>query len=213
MPGYNFQIVVARDKMLGEKPSLLKVTIIDSIGSRFIKHPTNSGSGYGHRAASGSAAVGAAFALATPPYGVDPAIIEPFSSANGVPILFDKNGTRLAEPEIRRQPKFTGPDGTSTTFFGSDNLFFGTSAAAPHVAGVAALMLEANPKLGPRKIHGILEKTASNMSDPSIPGLEKGFDFRTGHGFVNASAAVEAVLPVGVGRKRVLRAESESIHA
>jgi hypothetical protein len=38
----------------------------------------------------------------------------------------------------------------------------------------------------------ILEDTASDMNDKTIPGREVGFDFRTSHGFVVASAAVEA---------------------
>jgi hypothetical protein len=41
----------------------------------------------------------------------------------------------------------------------------------------------------------ILKKTATEMSDPIIPGSEKqNFDFRTGYGFVNASAAFEELL-------------------
>jgi subtilisin family serine protease len=58
----------------------------------------------------------------------------------------------------------------------------GTSMAAPHVAGIIALMLEANPALGWREIKTILEKTATNVGDLA--------DWETGAGYANAYAAV-----------------------
>lgn len=93
----------------------------------------------------------------------DPACLSPISSAGGTPILFDIAGNRLATPEIRLKPGLVGPDGVNTTFFGFDTSrddddsdgvfetgeegefpnFFGTSAAAPHIASVAALMVDA----------------------------------------------------------------------
>lgn len=58
----------------------------------------------------------------------------------------------------------------------------GTSMAAPHVAGIIALMLEANPQLTWREVIEILEDTATNM-----PGREP---WEVGAGYVNAYAAV-----------------------
>lgn len=58
----------------------------------------------------------------------------------------------------------------------------GTSMAAPHTAGVVALMLEANPRLTWREVIDILESTATNM-----PGRE---DWEVGAGYINAYAAV-----------------------
>lgn len=55
--------------------------------------------------------------------------------------------------------------------------------ACPHVAGIAALMLEANPMLEWRAIKAILQRT-------SVPMTEK--KFRAGAGYVNAHAAVAA---------------------
>ena len=62
----------------------------------------------------------------------------------------------------------------------------GTSMAAPHVAGVVALMLEANPSLTPDEIRSILVATATAM--PGCPATD------CGAGYTNAFAAVEAAL-------------------
>ncbi len=62
----------------------------------------------------------------------------------------------------------------------------GTSMSAPHISGVVALMLEADPSLNWSDVKRILQNTATNM-----PGLEP---WEAGAGYVNAYAAVKAVL-------------------
>lgn len=62
----------------------------------------------------------------------------------------------------------------------------GTSMAAPHVAGIVALMLEADPTLSPLEVKEIIQATATNM-----PGYEA---WEVGAGYVNAYAAVDHVL-------------------
>ncbi len=62
----------------------------------------------------------------------------------------------------------------------------GTSMAAPHVAGVVALMLEANPRLTPSAVRSILMNTASPMATYA--------PWQVGGGLVNARAAVEEAL-------------------
>jgi serine protease AprX len=57
----------------------------------------------------------------------------------------------------------------------------GTSMAAPHVAGIAGMMLDLNPALAPLRVKEILQQTASPL--PYQP-------FEVGNGFVDAHAAV-----------------------
>lgn len=74
----------------------------------------------------------------------------------------------------------------------------GTSSATPTVAGVVALVLEANPNLGWRDVRNILAQTA-RKNDPLDPGwmLTKGtpvynYNHKYGFGVVDANAAVTA---------------------
>ena len=61
----------------------------------------------------------------------------------------------------------------------------GTSMATPHVAGIVALMLDANPALTADQVKTILQQTATN-----IPGREP---WEVGAGYVNAYAAVDHI--------------------
>ena len=62
----------------------------------------------------------------------------------------------------------------------------GTSMAAPHLAGIIAVLLEANPELGWREVKHILETTATNM-----PGNEP---WEVGAGHANVQAALAMAL-------------------
>ena len=81
-----------------------------------------------------------------------PSIPEYFTSPGPGTIYFDKNNNRLTPPEIRQQPSVAAVDGGNTSFFTSDSdsdadskpNFFGTSAAGPHAAALAALVLQAH---------------------------------------------------------------------
>jgi len=174
--------------------------------------------------------------LDTTPCG--PACLNDFSSAGGIATYLDALGHRLATAELRVNPGVTGPDGGNTTFFFFDSTwddddmdgrnsptstlvtpelddpqeefpnFFGTSASAPHVAAVAALMLERAAQLGvtlsSQQVYEILRETARPMSQrftslvpftlvaiDDVPG--ETFDFDSGYGFVDAVAALAAV--------------------
>jgi subtilisin family serine protease len=108
----------------------------------------------------------------------------------------------LAIPEIRDSPQITGPDGGNTSFFpaGGDSVndadsfpnFFGTSASAPHVAAVAALVLQRAAQLGisltPTQLYNILFNSTVDISGSG--GTTPGFDSRTGWGRLDANLAL-----------------------
>lgn len=93
---------------------------------------------------------------------------------------------------------------------GASQYYFvgGTSMASPHVAGVAALLLEKDSTLMQADVESILRTTADSLpfasaalvADPNVGGLvlvEWGFDGfgATGYGLVQADAALDAVSP------------------
>lgn len=84
--------------------------------------------------------------------------------------------------------------------------FNGTSAAAPQVAGVAALMLSVNPELTETQIVSILRNTATNMG-------ASGFDNTFGYGRVNAQQALQSALPTISGSNSICTSGVMSISA
>ncbi len=174
----------------GPNPGLMKYVIIQPFTETIFEFDTASGTLYGHANATGAEAVGAAFYQNTPEFGVDPPRLAGGSAHGSTPILFDTNGQRLAAPEVRKKPNIVAPDGTNNTFFGGDAdrdgfpNFFGTSAAAPHAAAVAALVRQTYPAASPDFIYTILKNTAINM-------LEPGFDFASGFGLIDTVSAFQ----------------------
>lgn len=128
---------------------------------------------FGHNSARGANGV-AAYAF-FPPY-----VPESFTSPGPVTIYFDRENRRLAAPEIRLKPDMAAMDGANTTFFTSDvpqdpdtfPNFFGTSAAAPHAAAIAALVLQAKGGPGsvtPTQMRTILQRSAfPHVLDPNL---------------------------------------------
>jgi subtilisin family serine protease len=219
----------------GPAPNYVKYVWFDLNAGSFsvAEYDTASGTVYGHANAAGAEAVGAAAWYQTEEWGSPlrpqcvPACLNSFSSAGGTPVFFGANGHRLNAPVVRLKPGVTGPDGGNTSFFlfdlgfeipgtsepdGLPN-FFGTSASAPHVAAVAALILDQRARdvaahkhfVGPRKltpdlIYWAMRLTADDMKlrnfggdiGPQRVDNANGFDFDTGFGFVDAQRALRA---------------------
>ena len=171
----------------GPTPGRMKYVIFPSGGNPSLSPAISSGTLYGHANAKGAIAVGAANYKT-------PTTLESFSSGGTTPVLFDTDGNLLAPGADPRQfkPEIVAPDFVDTTFLGFDTdsngfpNFGGTSAAAPHAAGVAALLLQALPSLTSTDVRNILETTALNMGPA-------GFDTNTGFGLIRADVALNAL--------------------
>ncbi len=164
-------------------------------GSLFtmLEHSQGNSTIVGHPNANGTISVGAVRydknQVYSPGTYTEPVIMS-FSSVGGTPV----NGI------VRSKPDITAPNGVNTTVdLGSGDWdgdpdilypnFFGTSAASPHAAGVAALIMEAKAKydsadvVTPALIRSLMKTTALEMETP-------GDDLISGSGFIQAHQAL-----------------------
>lgn len=120
--------------------------------------------------------------------------IAPYVSQGPARFLFSPSGALLPTNHNRRvikKPDLVAVDGVAVSGAGGfPQTFYGTSAAAPHVAAITALMLESNPNLSPRAVRRILKQTADARG-----GVNRRNIF--GSGLVNAEAAVELAVAAG----------------
>ena len=77
------------------------------------------------------------------------------------------NGPGGAESGGFIKPDISGFANVSTETYGS-GVFNGTSAATPHVAGAAALVLSAHPDYDPQQLQSFLEGRALDMGDSGV---------------------------------------------
>jgi subtilase family protein len=156
------QLVIAK-ATTGGSATQLRYQLYDGLEATEYVQPL-APSIYGHPLADGATAV-----AAEDPF--RPFAPEDYSSVGGdLPIYFDSDGNRLPRPDIRRVPQVTATDGGNTTFFTLDSKldpdtqpnFFGTSAAAPHAAGIAALVLQARGRMSPDALRALLERSTFN---------------------------------------------------
>jgi subtilisin-like proprotein convertase family protein len=162
---------------------------------------------FGHSAARGAFSVAAAPASEAFPRDLEPGdppnpagpfpnaydentALERFSSDGPRRVFYEADGTPITPGnfsssggELRQKPDITAADGVNTSVEGFE-LFYGTSAAAPHAAAIAALVLSGNPGIDPAEVREALTRTAIDIAAPGVDG-------RSGHGVVLADRVLE----------------------
>ena len=130
----------------------------------------NAGTVFGHHMTPGAIAAGAVNAADTPAFGFSPTNESFSSSGLGTELLFADNGTPLSSPDQLSPVAVSSIDDIATTVPGNLSDFFGTSAASASLAGVAALILSADPDLTPAQVETIMEQSALPMSNSAVAG-------------------------------------------
>jgi Subtilase family len=164
----------------GTDPTLIKL-IAAGDGLPATLSGADVGTVFGHAMTPGAITAGAVSTAATPAFGDTTPVSESFSSSgSGTELLFANNGTALSSPDDLSPVAVSGVDDIATTISGNLSDFYGTSAASASLAGVAALLLSANPDLSPAQVEQIMEQTATSMANSAV----------SGSGLVNVDAAV-----------------------
>lgn len=122
-------------------------------------------------------------------------------TTNSTVEFFSSQGPTL---DGRQKPDVSAIDGVSITGAGGfGTMFFGTSAATPHVAGIAALAAQSAPcLLGSGGLDAVVAKTAlrdlvvGSAFSVSVTGQP---DNESGSGRVDAAATIRRTLPVFTG--------------
>jgi len=114
---------------------------------------------------------------------------ETFTSDGPRRVFYNPDGTEITPGNltstggfVRQKPDVTAADGVSTSVPGFDP-FYGTSAAAPHAAAIAALILSGNPGISPTEVRSALTGTAIDIE-------ARGYDRDTGFGIVMPERAL-----------------------
>jgi subtilisin family serine protease len=189
------QLVVNR--YAGSLPRLKFALLENGFGVTGTEYPRSTGNDvvgptvFGHSGSADAISVGAVrFDNSSAP--------EKYSSRGPVTNYFEPvEGTEPAEelpsPETLSKPDIAATDCGATTFFAfleeTAWRFCGTSAAAPHAAAVAALMLQEEPAATPQQIRLALQESASPVGGFGPCAI--------GSGLVDAVGAIAALLTPG----------------
>jgi subtilisin-like proprotein convertase family protein len=121
-------------------------------------------------------------------------MIEPFSSDGPRRIFYNSDGTAITPGnllfsnnggQLITKPDLTAADGVSTSVPTFDP-FFGTSAAAPHAAAIAALIKSARPNMSQNKIRSALTQSVVDIE-------AAGRDRDSGFGIIDAFRVLDFI--------------------
>jgi Subtilase family/IPT/TIG domain len=138
---------------------------------------------------------GDAVSIAAVPYD-DSTTPESYTSRGPVtfyygPVAGTTPAAPLGSPLVLSKPDLAATDGGANSFFGTlvsgRWRFYGTSAAAPHAAGAAALLLQKVPSLTPAAVLGNMQTTAHAVANGGTSDV-------VGSGLVDAAAAIQHAL-------------------
>ena len=138
------------------------------------------GSTYGHSCAEHVLSVGAA-PVPSGSASFSPTTVPANYSSDGPAWrFFDITGSAIVGGRMLRKPDVLGAATVACATPGFES-FSGTSAAAPHVAAIVGLMLEANAEMSPQDVFEVLTNSTFSTS---------GWSPSAGYGALNAEAAV-----------------------
>jgi len=154
------------------------------------------GATYGHNAGANTVSTAATYwnsaHTGTRPFVGATNPIESFSSDGPRRIFYNPNGSEITPGNVLfgtngggtlQKPDVTAADGVSTKTPGFLP-FFGTSAAAPHAAGIAALVVSARPDWTPAQV-------VAAMTGTALDSMAPGVDRDAGAGITMALPAVQ----------------------
>jgi subtilisin-like proprotein convertase family protein len=192
--GHNLRLAIVKFKGENRYLSLSGLRGRFSDSSDGLKAYVTPGETFGHAAAKDAYNVAAAPAAAPLPFDLEPGDpanpagpfpgsfgpgqkVERFSSDGPRKIFYKADGTPVTPGnflatggEVRQKPDLTAADGVSTTVPGFEQ-FFGTSAAAPHAAAIAGLVLSGNPGLAPADVRAALINTSVDITASGVDNV------------------------------------------